>query len=76
MNIFGFHFHNWKYHEIYYDCSQSCFWSSGSVEYRLCKECGRLEEKTSYEKVFKKIDDKQIVEYIEDNIELIGAPGI
>jgi len=42
-------FHRWNYWDIYHDCSDISFWSSGSVSYRKCKDCGYVEEKTHQE---------------------------
>lgn len=44
MKIFGIClWHRWVYREEYFDYSDICFWSSGTIYYRKCKCCG-LEE--------------------------------
>lgn len=37
--------HRWKTKSIYYDCSDICIWSSGTVTYRECKDCGVKQER-------------------------------
>ena len=45
--------HNWKYTSKHYDYTDICLWSSGSVDYRECLDCGRKEQKRYHEKEYK-----------------------
>jgi hypothetical protein len=63
MTIFGKHlwcsYKKWTEHV---DLSDICFWSSGFVEYRYCKECDKLE----YRKATKNMDNEYIFPWKEN----------
>jgi len=51
MQLFGkCLFHRFERFNVYYDCSDICFWSSGTEEYKFCKDCHVSFSKSSYDK--------------------------
>jgi len=65
MKLFGkCIWHNWVCKEVYYDCSDICFWSSGTEYYRQCKDCG-LTQKKKYEGEYCDTRDKYIINLFE-----------
>lgn len=61
MRLFGkCIWHRWKKKSIYYDCFDICIWSSGTVHYRKCKDCGILEDRKYYEKTYSLSTHKNI----------------
>jgi len=62
MTIFGKHlWHSWEKWTEYHDCSDICFWSSGFVEYRRCRECGRVESR----KTTKNLEGEYVFDFEE-----------
>ncbi len=46
MQLFGICIvHDWMIESIYYDCSDICMWSSGTMHYRKCRHCGKTEQR-------------------------------
>ena len=37
--------HRWVQKSIYYNCDEICMWSSGTVIYQRCKDCGEQRKK-------------------------------
>jgi hypothetical protein len=51
--------HDWVYKSVYYDCSDICFWSSGTEYYRQCKDCKETQKLNN--DIYVKTTDKFII---------------
>ena len=59
--------HRWRYYKIYQDYSRISLWSSQTVKYRECKDCGIVEKKTRYDKKYSIDKDASRIKKIRSN---------